>query len=102
MTVFAGDRELTECWERLGAVPENHSTREYAARLCARLLADLDKANALVSELCDLLPDAASNAPFLGGAFDGAARLHNNSVRDDSAAPELPGPDGAVTYERTP
>lgn len=53
MTLFTGDRELIAAWAEEGAVPDDHSTREYAAQLCARLLVDHDRAWELLTELTD-------------------------------------------------
>lgn len=59
--VTADDRSLVACWTAHG-MPANDSTRDYATRLLARLIAQLD---ALTAEI-----DAVIDARELSGQLD--------------------------------
>lgn len=51
MTIPAIYRDLAVQWGEMGVIPDDYSTREVAAKVCARLLAAYDALNAEIDEL---------------------------------------------------
>ena len=43
MTIIPFDRRAVAVWAEAGAIPDDQSTREFAAQLCARLLREYDE-----------------------------------------------------------